>query len=225
MPQSLEGIATICASAGHPLTEAQLLQFGRLLESLKSANSVKNLTRVPEAEWEIRHLVESCLILPWIQSGARVLDLGTGPGFPALPLAIARADLDVVALDSNAKMLDFAIKMAIPNVKPLLGRIEDQAFCEQFDVVTGRAFAPLPIQLECSTKPLKVGGICLPFRTESDVLEGPWVGELGFELTEVHRVQATADGPMRVFPEYRKVRRTPGKYPRLWATMKAKPLG
>lgn len=224
MPGRLAKLAEFCASVGNPLTEAQLLQFERLLDSLRTANAVKNLTRIPEEEWVTRHLVESCLILPWVQSGARVLDLGTGPGFPALPLAIARQDLDVVAIDSNAKMLGFAIQMAIPNLKPINGRIEDQSFSEQFDVVTGRAFAPLPIQLECSAKPLKVGGVCLPFRSENDVLDGEWIGELGLELAEVHRVQLESDGPVRVFPKYRKVRKTPGKFPRQWATMKAKPL-
>lgn len=191
-------------------------------ERLYAHNQVKNLTRVPAEEaWE-RHFADSLLFDIWFQPRDEVLDVGTGPGFPAWPLAAARPDLRVTAIDSNAKMLAFLRENPLPNLEIVLGRIEEVGWRERFDVVTGRAFAPLPIQLEVSAAACKVGGIVLPMRTSRDEFRIAAVTELGLVLEDVD-LQPLGEA-MRAAPIYRKVKATPAKYPRRWSDIKRKPL-
>lgn len=216
-------LSRICREQGFPLVESQLDQFSELSKALLSANETKNFTRVPEESWEVRHYAESCLIAGLIPKGARVLDIGSGPGFPALPLAIVRPDLEVIALDSNAKMLNFLEVFKLSNVHALLGRVEDLGLEEQFDFVTGRAVAPLTVQMEVSVRPCKVHGLIVPFRTQNDVLTGYWHKTLGIKLEQTIQSKLS-DGVIRVFPVYEKIARTAKDVPRIWAKIKAKPL-
>lgn len=137
-------------------------------EDLYKQNEVMNLTRVPREECDMRHFLDSVLISPLIPPGSEVLDIGTGPGFPAWPLALLRPDLKVTALDSSGKMLGFLQRHPLPNLLPVQGRAEDNGWDEEFDVVTGRALAPFPAQVELSVRPCRRGGFLLPMRTPGD---------------------------------------------------------
>lgn len=175
----------------------------------------------------MRHFVDSLLVAELIPTGARVLDLGTGPGFPAWPLACARRDLNVTAVDSGAKPLDFLRQVPLPNLELLQARGEDLTRRESYDVVTGRAIAPLPIQLELSAAPCRVGGLVIPFRTpaERQGFAAPFLRELGLELVEVREVALPGTDVVRAFPIYRKFRSTPKSFPRRWGVIKSSPLG
>ena len=83
---------------GLTLSEAQLSKFENFEEALYRANEVMNLTRVAREECWLRHFVDSLLFQDLIPRGAAVLDIGTGPGFPAWPLACARPDLSITAM-------------------------------------------------------------------------------------------------------------------------------
>lgn len=211
---------------GLALREEQIAAFAAFEDSLYAANEVMNLTRVPREEAWIRHFVDSLLFHDLIPQGARVLDLGSGPGFPAWPLACARPDLQVVALDSSGKMLGFLRRHLLPNLRAVQERAEDWTERGKFDVVTGRAVAPLPIQLELSAAYCRVGGTVVPMRTDADLgtIESLDPSVLGLKLANVVRkVLPVVDAP-RVFPVYVKSEKTPAQFPRKWADIKKAPV-
>lgn len=189
-----------------------------------AANQVMNLTRIPRDEAWLRHFVDSLLFQDLLPQGATVLDIGTGPGFPAWPLACARPDLQVTALDSSGKMLGFLKTQPLPNLEVVQGRAEDWGVRDQFDAVTGRAVAPLPLQLELSAPALKVGGVLVPMRTPSDDLDEPNWEVLGLRPAGKHERRLPGTDVVRVFPTYLKERTSPPWAPRRWAEMKADPL-
>lgn len=183
-----------------------------------------NLTRIPREEAWLRHFVDSLLFHDLLPEGVRVVDIGTGPGFPAWPLAAARPDLRVTALDSSGKMLGFLRSQPLPNLDVIQERAEEWGAREAFDAVTGRAVAPLPLQLELSAAPLKLGGVLVPMRTPADDLREPLWEPLGLRPAGVYRRTLPGTDVERVFPTFVKESPTPERYPRRWAEMKARPL-
>ena len=215
-----------CASSGLDLSADQIERFSQFEEALYISNEVKNLTRVPkEIAWR-RHFVDSLLFHDLIAVGSTVLDLGTGPGFPAWPLACARPDLMVTALDSNGKMLDFLRSQPLPNLEIVQTRIEDWKVREHFDVVTGRAFAPFAIQMEVSSAPCRGGGLVIPMRSaqDEDAIASLRTGKISLKLKEIVRRELEGEEVIRVFPIYEKTAKTMKKFPRRWDEIKRKPL-
>ncbi len=203
---------------------ADLHAFASFEEALYRANETTNLTRIPRDEAWLRHFVDSLLFHDLIAEGARVLDIGTGPGFPSWPLALARPDLRVTAIDSSGKMLGFLRSQPLPNLEIVQVRAEEWGVRDSFDAVTGRAVAPLPLQLELSAAPLKIGGILVPMRTPADDLQEPLWEELGLRPSGLYRRILPGTDVERVFPTFTKERATPKGFPRRWADMKASPL-
>lgn len=204
------------------LSESQVGLFQEYEDALYSLNATMNLTRVPREECEVRHFVDSLLVAEFVPLGARVLDIGTGPGLPAWPLACARPDLSVVAMDSSGKMLRAASAVPLPNLEVRQHRAEETDERESFDVVTGRAVAPLAAQLELSAAWAARDGLVVPFRTPNDtVIKLP---QLGLKLKAIEERALPGTDVVRVFPIYRKERRTPEHYPRAWAQIKSSPL-
>jgi len=155
-----------------PLTDAQTKQFYEFSNHLLSVNQTTNLTAIRNLPDVIdKHLVDSLLVSVQIPHGARVLDLGCGPGFPSIPLAIARPDLSIVALDSTAKKIAFvataAEKIGISNLQAVSGRAEDRTLAQQlgtFDIVVSRAVARLNVLCELCLPYLSVGGVLLAMK-------------------------------------------------------------
>lgn len=213
------------AGIGIEPTAERMAGFAAFEEDLYTQNLVMNLTRVAREECWIRHFLDSLLFHDLISEGSRVLDIGTGPGFPAWPLAWARPDLLVTAIDSGNKMLGFLKRHPLPNLETILMRAEDYRIAGRYEVVTGRALAPLSIQLELSARPCSMRGAVIPMRTSSDQPEIERLSEvLGLKLERIEeRILPVLEAP-RTFPIYRKVGPTPTGHPRRWAEMKAKPL-
>ena len=126
-----------------------------------------NVTAIREpADVAVMHFADSLTVAPFVPEGARVLDVGCGGGFPTLPLAAARPDLTVTALDSTAKKLDFvadcARAMGLTNVTALCGRAEELAHLpehrEAYDFVVARAVAALPVLAELCIPLTRAGG-------------------------------------------------------------------
>lgn len=204
--------------------EPREAEFAAFEEALYRANETMNLTRVPREEAWLRHFVDSLLFHDLIPAGARVLDIGSGPGFPAWPLACARPDLTVTALDSSGKMLGFLRSQPLPNLEVVQARAEEWGVRDAYDAVTGRAVAPLPLQLELSAPPLKVGGILIPMRTPADDLREPLWEALGLRPGERHERTLSGTDVVRVFPTFVKERETPERFPRRWSEMRLRPL-
>lgn len=212
---------------GIELSEAQLDAFQAYEDDLYEQNQVKNYTRVAQDECWIRHFLDSLLLGSVVESlnkRPRLLDIGTGPGFPAWTLACAFPNWLVTGLDSNAKMLGFLSRHPLPNLREDSRRIEETNADECYEIVTGRAVAPLPIQLEISARPCTVGGYVVPMRTPQDEFEGRAVRKLGLELVEVREILLPHTDIIRAFPIYKKIKSTPRDYPRRWAEIKKKPL-
>lgn len=215
---------------GLRLSDSQIEAFDTFEERLYEANRTMNLTRVPREECALRHFVDS--LLGWRAYGLdeaapprTLLDIGTGPGFPAWPLACAFPSLEVTALDSSGKMLGFLRSNPLPNLRVEQERAESWGVRERFDVVTGRAVAPLAAQLELSAAPCKVGGKVVPMRTPGDAPEMERLASvLGLQLGPVEMVELPGTEVVRLFPVFTKVARTPRDYPRLWAEIRRKPL-
>lgn len=208
---------------GVSLNEAQLDSFDAYESFLYRVNETRNLTRVPREECWSRHFLDSLTLSPLIKSNSSVLDIGTGAGFPGLCLAITREDLRVTVLDSNSKYIEFVrecVALLRIDVRMIHERAEaiahDAAYREKFDVVTGRAVAPLDAFGEISAAFVAEGGLFLPMRT---VTESPASFEkFGLKLLQVHDVQV--GDAMRRIPVYEKIAPTDSKYPRKWSQIR-----
>lgn len=220
----IDGLAVAFQELGLDLSQEQIGAFESFHRALYRYNETKNLTRVEPSDALVRHYLDSVLFHDLIPAGSTVLDIGTGPGFPAWPLACARPDLALTALDSNGKMLAFLESQTLENLRPLLGRAEEFPHRDAFDVITGRAVAPLPIQVEISAALCKQGGLVLPLRTTSDDPENVRYEDLGLELEQIVDRQIPGSDVVRRLPVYRKTRHTTRHYPRRWAEIKADPL-
>ena len=118
------------------------------LELIEKWNRVHNLTAVRDVEqMVVLHLLDSLALLPYLASARSAIDVGTGPGFPGVPLAIARPDMQVTLLDSNHKKCAFLeqvkTELGLTNVTVVCERAEQHRPKERFDAVIARAFADL----------------------------------------------------------------------------------
>lgn len=157
-------LAARAALAADALTPGQIEKFDRYGDILLKWNSVMNLTAVTdEKEIVIKHYVDSLTVLPYIdRSGAKnFADIGTGAGFPGIPVKIMRPDLHVLLLDSLAKRVNFLneviSELGLKGIRAVHMRAEDAGrdpkFREKFDCAAARAVAPMNILLE----------YCMPF--------------------------------------------------------------
>jgi 16S rRNA (guanine527-N7)-methyltransferase len=152
------------------LTEDHLQKFAKYTALLLEWNEKLNLTSITDpAEVMIKHFLDSLVFVQWVNQLDKcflVGDLGTGAGFPGLPMKILLPDIKIVLIDSLAKRLNFLneviSELKLPNIQICHSRAEDIGrnpdYREKFDIITARAVAELPILLEYASPLLKVGG-------------------------------------------------------------------
>jgi 16S rRNA (guanine527-N7)-methyltransferase len=133
---------------GFDISVAEAEALSRLLAELDRWNRRINLTAIRDRDEMVAgHVLDSLAVRPYLQ-GPRVLDIGTGAGFPGLPLAIVEPDLQFVLLDSNGKKLSFVRHMigelGLSNVQAVKARAEDYQPDARFDTVIARALASMP---------------------------------------------------------------------------------
>ncbi|MEZ2419210.1 16S rRNA (guanine(527)-N(7))-methyltransferase RsmG [Luteibacter sp. RCC_6_2] len=177
------GIAALGATLPDGAVD-RLLDYRELLERW---NSAYNLTAVRDAnEMVSRHLLDSLAILPYVH-GRTLADLGTGPGLPGIPLAIAEPAREVLMVDSNGKKVRFlreAIRsLKLVNAKALQSRVEDVE--GTFECVTARAFASLADMLGWGGHLLAPGGVWLAMKGKHPAEELDGVPE-GFRVEAIH---------------------------------------
>jgi 16S rRNA (guanine527-N7)-methyltransferase len=181
------GIATLGASLPEDAV-ARLLDYRDLLERW---NSAYNLTAIrDDREMVSRHLLDSLAILPYVH-GRSLADLGTGPGLPGIPLAIAEPAREVLMVDSNGKKVRFlreAIRsLKLGNAKALQSRVEDVE--GTFECITARAFASLADMLGWGGHLLAPNGIWLAMKGKHPAEELDGVpGEFRVEAIHALRV-------------------------------------
>lgn len=132
---------------GVSLTESQASQLLCYLELLHKWNKAYNLTAVRNPEEMLyRHLVDSLSVVPWVQ-GQRIIDVGTGPGLPGIPLAILFPDTQFTLLDSNGKKTRFLtqckLELGLNNITVVHGRVEAFQPEAPFNQVISRAFSAI----------------------------------------------------------------------------------
>ena len=203
------------------LTDGMVEKFNTYCDFLRAENEKYNLTAITEVEqiWQ-KHFVDSILGSVAIPQNSALCDVGSGAGFPSLPLKIVRDDISVTLVDSLQKRIDFTEKLC-ENIGVQANffheRAEDFAkgHSEQFDVATARAVAPLNILLEYVAQIVKVGGRVVAYKTDRSEVDGAKYAAtlLGLQF-ETHHDFLLPDGSNRSILVYRKIKPTPSKYPR-----------
>ncbi len=224
--------------------DAVVNNFEQLTERMLQVNSVMNITRITEpADIIQRHYIDSLTLLPYIPEGATLLDVGCGGGFPCLPLAIARPDLRITALDSTEKKVRYvnetAVLLGLTNLQAITARAEDVAafgspLREHFDVVTSRAVARLQVLNELCLPFVKVGGIFVAMKggraTEELAEAKKGYALLGAASPTVVPCTVVAASPSATTTDEhalviaRKERKSAEIYPRKYAQILKKPL-
>ena len=188
---------------------------------LREENEKYNLTAITdEREIWLKHFVDSILGSVAIPTGASVCDVGSGAGFPCLPLAIVREDISVTLVDSLEKRINFT-KTLCQQLKVKADffheRAEDFAknHSECFDVATARAVAPLNVLLEYTAQIVKVGGVIVAYKTDLSELDGAANACKVLNVQfETHYDFVLPDGSRRAILVFRKKNPTPCRYPR-----------
>lgn len=204
---------------------------------LVACNEKVNLTAITEGEAILKkHFIDSLLLhakcAAQFPAHGKVLDIGSGAGFPGVPLALMQPDLDITLLDSLNKRIVFleALRERLGlHYRAVHGRAEQFAknadYREQFDVVTARAVAAMPVLAEYSLPYVKSGGFWIAMKGPTEEIKPALqaIRVLGGELNDTHRC-TLPDGEERVIYVVKKVRTTPTKFPRNSGQIKAKPL-
>lgn len=202
----------------------------RYWDIVAKTNQTLNLTRITEPE-EVakKHFLDSLSVLNIADlSTGRILDIGTGAGFPGVPLSICTGNENITLLDSSRKKIEFVknacAKLGI-NVKTLNARAEDLSSNQRdsYDYIVSRAVAELRILIEIAIPLLKKGGVFFAYKrnSESELMNaGGAIEKLGAELIRTYDTGIED----HVILCFEKKRETDKKYPRRYAQIKSKPL-
>lgn len=215
-----------------PQAVDKLLRFSDLL---LEKNKVMNLTAVTDpCEVVTRHFLDCASLAPYIKEGQAVLDVGTGAGFPGLPLAILCPAARFTLLDAQRKRIDFLSEVVdaleLTNVQPVHARAEEFAVQHRafFNLVVSRAVAELRVLCELALPMVKVGGAFYAMKAADCMDE---VGSashafsvLGAPAAELLRYTVPHDGIERVLVRLQKTEDTPDKYPRRFKKIQTDPL-
>lgn len=235
----MERLRTACQGLEIELSDLQVTQFRTFYEMLIEKNKVMNLTAITDINDVIdKHFVDSLSLVKGIDldQDYRILDMGTGAGFPGIPLKIVFPKLNIVMVDSLNKRIKFINEviehLEMKGVSAIHGRAEDFAkqekYREQYDLCISRAVANLSTLSEYCMPYVKVGGYFIPYKS----------GNIAAELTDSQRAVHLLGGDIEdistfMLPEtdiertlimIRKINKTPKKYPRKAGLPSKEPL-
>lgn len=225
-------------SAGVFIDDMLLEKLEKYAELLKEWNEKINLTAIKDDEGiAVKHFIDCLSIFRFIEfkPEAKLIDVGTGAGFPGLVIAAARADLSVTLMDSTGKKLkavsDIASRLGLQNCTVLHARAEEISrkpeYREKFDYATARAVAELNVLSEYCLPFVKCGGSFISMKgsaaeEETDKAKNA-VSVLGGRIESVNSFDLCSSGERSII-EIKKVKQTPPGYPRASAKIQASPL-
>jgi len=211
------------------LTERQLHAFQLYETELLAWNERINLTAITDSDdVYTKHFLDSLspLIAMRRNKPRNLIDVGTGAGFPGIPLKIAIPGLKVTLIDSIGKKIQFCeqliAKLGLKDIEVVLGRAEDlardQKFREEYDCAIARAVAGLPALVEYLIPFVRVGGMVIAQKGEGGPAEANQAAKaislLGGRLQQIHRINLPRVVEDRYLISIDKISSTPGKYPR-----------
>ena len=246
-PDQKKYLTQLFQEQGLPLSDEQASRFMVFYEKLIEKNRVMNLTAITDFE-EVctKHFLDSVMLLkavPEIEeklrntsSGYRLIDVGTGAGFPGIPIKIMLPDLDLTLLDALQKRIDFlkeaAASCRLSGISFLHERAEEGVrkpvgLRETYDAAVSRAVAYLPVLLEYCLPYVKKGGLFAAYKSgkvQEELEASLYAAEvLGAEWETVYEF-SLPDGSGRTLVIFRKTAETPEQYPRRAKKIEKSPL-
>lgn len=225
-------------ASGITLTDEQICSLNRYYELLIEWNQKMNLTALTEPhDVALKHFCDSILLLNYVDipQGSSLIDVGTGAGFPSIPIKIVRPDIELCLLDSLNKRLvflsDVVLELNLSDVAIVHARAEDEAknknMRESFDFATSRAVAQLNVLSEYCLPYVKVGGAFLAMKgkySEEEISAAKSaIKTLGGKTVKVDTYNL-ADTSERTIINIKKISQTDKRYPRTSAKIKSKAL-
>lgn len=225
-----QGLAALGLTPPADAVEKLSLYCDLLLEQ----NRVMNLTAITDPAEVVRlHFLDSAALLPAkVLQGKRIIDIGTGAGFPGVVLKILDPTMDVTLLDSLGKRVDWlrslCDQLGLENVTCLKGRAEERSrnpeHREQYDGAVSRALASMPVLAELCIPFVKPGGLFLAMKSNKTDEEidaaRPLIGTLGGEPPFVMDYRLPGEESFRRIVTVYKKAHTPAAYPRKWSKIK-----
>ena len=209
------------------LTEDKIELFYNYMEILLEWNKKINLTAITEEkEIILKHFIDSISINKYIKKEKIVMDIGTGAGFPGIPLKILNFNNKFILVDSLNKRINFLKEVKkelnLNNLELIHSRVEDIAknleYRENIDIIVSRAVANLRILAEYMIPFLKIGGECICMKgpnIDNEIEESKKAIEiLGGKIERIENINLLEDDIKRNIIIIKKIRQTPSKYPR-----------
>jgi len=220
-------------SLGVKLNDTQISQFLHYKNLLLEWNEKLNLTAITnESEIMVKHFADSLSLAPFLEGGT-LIDVGTGAGFPGIPLKVVLPSLTITLLDSLNKRLVFVnsviSELGLCGIKTIHSRAEDGArndMREKYDYATARAVSRLAVLAEYCLPYVKIGGMFIAYKgaeIKEEIIESATaIRTLGGEISEIKEINFHNISHSLVM--IRKHRQTPSKYPRTPAKISQIPI-
>ena len=224
---------------GLQVSDQQIQKLYQYYELVTEKNKVMNLTAITDYEEKIKkHFVDSLMIAKKtkFQKGVRLIDIGTGAGFPGIPLKLMFPEVEIVLLDSLKKRIGFLQEviqaLELKGITAIHGRAEEPArqkeYREQFDMCVSRAVANLSVLAEYCIPYVKVGGSFVAYKSgqiEEELKEAAYaVKTLGGEIVELEQFSLPGSDIERTLVRISKEKQTPQLYPRTAGKPAKEPL-
>ena len=235
----MEALKKALELMGAPSDEQTVNKYQQYMEGVLDWNEKVNLTNITDPqEFVIKHFIDSiiCVDYPEFEEASRIIDVGTGGGFPGVPLAIAAPDKEFILMDSLNKRLkiidELCGQIGINNVTTVHARAEElaknKAHREQYDLCVSRAVANMATLAEYCLPFIRVGGCLMAYKgpdAEKEVEEArKALYLLGGQVEEIREGNLKEFGIDHKVVIIKKVKNTPSKFPRKAGTPAKEPL-